>query len=62
MKSSTREGQGAFSDYMGDRVEGSLFWKLTTSLEVEKLDVGPWTCIRVWVRWDLSEGHQDSDL
>jgi hypothetical protein len=48
MASSTRERQGAFPDYIGDRVEGSLFLRLTTPLEVEKLDVGPWTCIRVW--------------
>jgi hypothetical protein len=33
-------GKGAFLDHMGDRVEGSLFWRLTTPLEVEKLDVG----------------------
>jgi hypothetical protein len=48
MASSTKKRDGAFLDYMGDRVEGSLFWRLTTPLEVEKLDVGPWTRIRVW--------------
>jgi hypothetical protein len=30
------EGEGAFLDYIDDRVEGSLFWRLTTRLEVEK--------------------------
>jgi hypothetical protein len=32
-----REREGAFLDYMGDRVEGSLFWRPTTPLEVEEL-------------------------
>jgi hypothetical protein len=32
-----RKKEGAFLDYMGDRVEGSLFWRPTTPLEVEEL-------------------------
>jgi hypothetical protein len=32
-----REREGAFLDYMGDRVEESLFWRPTTPLEVEEL-------------------------
>jgi hypothetical protein len=42
-----REREGAFLDYMGDRVGESLFWRPTTPLEVEKL-CGSWTDIRVW--------------
>jgi hypothetical protein len=32
-----REREGAFLDYMGDRVGESLFWRPTTPLEVEEL-------------------------
>jgi hypothetical protein len=31
-----KEREGAFLDYMGDRV-GELLWRATTSLEVEEL-------------------------
>jgi hypothetical protein len=34
-----RERDGAFLDYMGDRVEGSLFWRPTTPQEVMGLCV-----------------------
>jgi hypothetical protein len=33
----SREREGAFLDYMGDRVEELLFWRPTTPLEVEEL-------------------------
>jgi hypothetical protein len=29
--------RGVFLDYIGDRLEGFVFWRLTTSLEVEEL-------------------------
>jgi hypothetical protein len=32
-----REREGAFLDYMGDRVRESLIWRPTTPLEVEEL-------------------------
>jgi hypothetical protein len=32
-----REREGAFLDYMADRVGKSLFWRPTTPLEVEEL-------------------------
>jgi hypothetical protein len=32
-----REREGAFLDYMGDRVGESLFWRPTTPLKVEEL-------------------------
>jgi hypothetical protein len=32
-----KEREGAFLDYMGDRVRESLFWRTTTALEVEGL-------------------------
>jgi hypothetical protein len=32
-----KERKGAFLDYMGDRVEESLFWRPTTPQEVEEL-------------------------
>jgi hypothetical protein len=32
-----REREGAFLDYMGDKVEEPLFWRPTTPLEVEEL-------------------------
>jgi hypothetical protein len=31
------EREGAFLDYVGDRVKGSLFWRPKTPLEVEEL-------------------------
>jgi hypothetical protein len=33
----SREREGAFLDYMGGRVQESLFWRPTTPLEVEGL-------------------------
>ena len=35
-----RERDGAFLEYMGDRVEESLIWSPTTPAEVEELCVG----------------------
>ena len=32
-----KERDGAFLDYMGERVEGSLFWRAVTPKEVEEL-------------------------
>ena len=32
-----REKEGAFRDYMGDKIEDSLIWRPTTPLEVEEL-------------------------
>ena len=52
-----RERGRAFLNYMGERVEGSLFWMLTTPLKVEEL------CgsldLHKGMGWALSAGHQD---
>jgi hypothetical protein len=33
----SREREGAFLDYMGDRVEETIFWRPTIPLEVQEL-------------------------
>jgi hypothetical protein len=53
-----RERGRAFLNYMGERVEGSLFWMLTTPLKVEEL-CGPLD-LHMGMGWALSVGHQDS--
>jgi hypothetical protein len=53
----TRERERVFLNYMGERVEGSLFWMLTTPLKIEKL------CGSLdqhkGMGWALSADHQN---